>query len=99
MQEHVVCQVTIKEVEEIPTWFYSICTSCYKQVKCEDQIYYCEKCTRIVPEPDKRFGICITASDKTGDIGIVLMDRPIRTIFGSRVYELEAEVSSKVLNI
>lgn len=32
------------------------------------------------------------ASDKTGEIGIVLMDRPIRTLFGKRVYELEDEV-------
>ncbi|XP_074373959.1 uncharacterized protein LOC141714333 [Apium graveolens] len=92
LNENVVCHVTIKHVQEIPTWFYSICTSCYKQIKLENEHFYCPNCNRIVPEPDKRFEICVTAFDNTGEIGIVLMDRPIRTLFGKRVYELQEEV-------
>ena len=39
-----------------------------------------------------RFGICVLASDETGNIGILLMDRPIRLLFSKRVSDFEEEV-------
>ncbi|KAL1825879.1 hypothetical protein ACET3Z_012657 [Daucus carota] len=99
INENVGCQVTIDKVEEVPTWYYSVCTSCFKQVNWVEETAFCKMCDRIVPEPDKKFGVCVLASDKTGEIGIVLMDRPIRTLFGKRVYEFEEEFGGAFPNI
>ncbi|KAK1370938.1 hypothetical protein POM88_037030 [Heracleum sosnowskyi] len=95
IDEEVICQVTIKDVQEIPKWYYSVCTSCYKQSTLVDGNDFCYKCNRIIPYPDKKFGICVITSDNTGSLEIVLMDRPIRTILAKRVYQLEEEYDKK----
>ncbi|KAK1380021.1 hypothetical protein POM88_026765 [Heracleum sosnowskyi] len=95
IDEEVICQVTIKDVQEIPKWYYSVCTSCYKQSAMVDGNDFCSKCNRIIPYPDKRFGICVLASDNTGSLEIVMMDRPIRTILAKRVYQLEEEYNKQ----
>ncbi|XP_063946070.1 uncharacterized protein LOC135151515 [Daucus carota subsp. sativus] len=78
IEEEVICQVRINTVHESNSWFYAECTTCYKQIDKVEDVYY-------------RFGICITATDTTGDIDILLMDRPIRKLFGKTVFQMEDE--------
>ncbi|KAL1817442.1 hypothetical protein ACET3Z_020016 [Daucus carota] len=44
---------------------------------------------------DGRFAIIIVAKDETGEINILLMDRPIRKLFGKTVLEMEEEEKGK----
>lgn len=39
-----------------------------------------------------RFAIALVCADKTGGIEIILMDRPMRTLFGKTVFDMEDEV-------
>ncbi|KAL1804953.1 hypothetical protein ACET3Z_028021 [Daucus carota] len=91
IEEEVICQVRINTVHESNSWFYAECTTCYKQIDKVEGKFRCKNCNRIVPYPDKKFGICITATDTTGDIDILLMDRPIRKLFGKTVFQMEDE--------
>ncbi|WOH00620.1 hypothetical protein DCAR_0519989 [Daucus carota subsp. sativus] len=91
IEEEVICQVRIITVHVSNSWFYAECTTCYKQIDEVGGKFQCKNCNRIVPYPDKKFGICITATDTTGDIDILLMDRPIRKLFGKTVFQMEDE--------
>ncbi|KAK1353477.1 hypothetical protein POM88_051842 [Heracleum sosnowskyi] len=93
--QEVVCQVKIKFVENNETWVYPRCTTCYKQIQFVEGNHICIRCKRRVPHPDKKFAICVLASDKTGDIEIILMDRPVRYAFGKNVFDVLQEYKGK----
>ncbi|WOG86511.1 hypothetical protein DCAR_0205722 [Daucus carota subsp. sativus] len=96
IEEEVICQVQITAVQESNPWYYSQCTTCYKQIDQVEGTYRCSKCNnRIVPYPDKKFAIIIVAKDETGEINILLMDRPIQKLSGKTVLEMEEEEKGK----
>ncbi|KAL1831301.1 hypothetical protein ACET3Z_000952 [Daucus carota] len=96
IEEEVICQIEITTVKDSEPWFYLECTSCYKQVDEVEGLYRCNKCNnRIIPYPDKRFGILMLGKDKTGEIEVLLMDRPARKLTQKTVFELEAEVKGE----
>ncbi|WOG88852.1 hypothetical protein DCAR_0208087 [Daucus carota subsp. sativus] len=81
-------QVSIKKVQQVNSWFDYVCTSCYKVVSTVGNVFKCEECKRNVTYPDKKFQVCVFASDESGAIDIMLENREIQTLIGKTVFDL-----------
>ncbi|XP_017256503.1 uncharacterized protein LOC108226060 [Daucus carota subsp. sativus] len=88
IQKEVFCQVKIRKIQNVSRWFVNVCTSCYKETEFTDNIYNCKYYDRTGSYPDKKFQICIFASDETGAIDIQLEDREVRTLIGKTVFSI-----------
>ena len=52
--ELVICQVTVRIVEETKLWYFEACSSCSKEIEVVNGKYRCEECKRNIPFPEKR---------------------------------------------
>uniref|UniRef100_A0A161ZWY5 Replication factor A C-terminal domain-containing protein n=1 Tax=Daucus carota subsp. sativus TaxID=79200 RepID=A0A161ZWY5_DAUCS len=93
--KEVLCQVKIRKIQNISSWFVNVCTSCYKETQLLENSYQCKFCDRKCSYPDKKFQVCIFASDDTGAIDIMLEDREVRTVIGKSVFNIIDEGQSK----
>ncbi|XP_074378081.1 uncharacterized protein LOC141719586 isoform X2 [Apium graveolens] len=89
-ENEVLCQVKIRKLQELRSWFVQVCTSCYKKAEIVGNFYTCVHCPRKGSYAEKKFELCIFASDQTGPIDIMLEDREVRTLIGKTYYELRA---------
>ncbi|KAK1360716.1 DUF223 domain-containing protein [Heracleum sosnowskyi] len=94
-EKYVICEVTIKKVDEKEKWYYTKCTGCKMEIQKQDGLYKCGKCPRIIPYPDKRFRVCTVCSNNTGSMVILLPDDDIIRIIDNTVVDIHAECKTE----
>ncbi|KAK1366289.1 hypothetical protein POM88_041850 [Heracleum sosnowskyi] len=88
IEQKVMCEVTVKKVDDKSKWFYNNCTTCTQEVNKVEGRYKCSVCNRGIPYPDKRYMLTTLCFDESGGIAIIVPDRPVRKIIGKSVFEV-----------
>ncbi|KAK1359406.1 hypothetical protein POM88_043880 [Heracleum sosnowskyi] len=89
IEKNVVCQLTVKKVDEKMSWFVHFCTNCDEDLKLVDGEYRC--CNRNYPYPDKRFKLYTLCSDNSGTIPIIWPNDEICRLTGKTVYDVDVD--------
>ncbi|KAK1352146.1 hypothetical protein POM88_053650 [Heracleum sosnowskyi] len=90
-KKEVICEVSVKKLEEKSSWYYTKCTDCDIEIFRENGIFKCSKCNRIFPYPDKRFRVCTLCSDNTGSIAIIFPASEVSRITDTAVVDIHSE--------
>ncbi|KAK1372557.1 hypothetical protein POM88_028750 [Heracleum sosnowskyi] len=88
IEQKVMCEVTVKKVDDKSKWFYNNCTTCTQEVNKVEGRYKCSVCNRGIPYPDKRYMLTTLCFDESGGIAIIVPDRPVRKLIGKSVFEV-----------
>ncbi|KAK1395389.1 hypothetical protein POM88_014445 [Heracleum sosnowskyi] len=91
IESEVLIHANIRSVEDTGRWYWNACPGCYNETEIINQELFCSKCNKRVPSPDKKFKISVLASDKTGEVQVILGDREVRTLVGKRVHQIIKE--------
>ncbi|KAL1809353.1 hypothetical protein ACET3Z_026343 [Daucus carota] len=95
IKKKVVCNVTVKKVEESLHWYDNVCAKCAKPLLKEDGRFKCDKCNRFFTWPPRRFRVCILCFDSTGGIPIILGDREVRRLTGKTVFDIQLDQAAE----
>uniref|UniRef100_A0A162B122 Replication factor A C-terminal domain-containing protein n=1 Tax=Daucus carota subsp. sativus TaxID=79200 RepID=A0A162B122_DAUCS len=91
----VMCQVTVKSVEESKIWYFDACSSCGKEIEVVNGKYRCEECKRNIPFPEKRFRIYVIAEDLSGAAAFVVVDPEVENIIEKSVFDVLIDQSQE----
>ncbi|XP_074361880.1 uncharacterized protein LOC141702079 [Apium graveolens] len=96
-KKEVICNVKIWKVATGMGWFFRTCTSYYRENENVDELFKCVMCNSDIPHPLKKFRIYAETLDSTGEIGIILEDREVRSLIGKTVYDfIDEECNEKI---